>query len=79
MFQDDLCFKIKIEFTGAMLRLLLIRYRAVRKADGKIYAIKKVRLPSLSDKEKKNAVNEVRLLASIQHENVFSTYRGFYC
>jgi NIMA (never in mitosis gene a)-related kinase len=31
------------------------------------YALKKVKMGKLSDKEKENALNEVRILASIQH------------
>lgn len=35
-----------------------------------MYALKKVKLPHLTDKEKENALNEVRILASIRHPNV---------
>jgi NIMA (never in mitosis gene a)-related kinase len=35
--------------------------------DGQIYALKKVKMVKLSDKEKENALNEVRILASIRH------------
>ena len=35
--------------------------------DGHIYALKKVKMVKLSDKEKENALNEVRILASIRH------------
>jgi NIMA (never in mitosis gene a)-related kinase len=41
-----------------------------RKEDQTEYALKKVDLNDLSNKEKNNALNEVRLLASIQHENI---------
>ena len=40
-------------------------YKVRRKTDGKMYAMKKVKLPKLSRKEKENALNEVRILASI--------------
>ena len=40
-------------------------YKVKRVSDGKEYALKKVRLLSLKDKEKGNALNEVRILASI--------------
>lgn len=33
---------------------------------GEIYALKKVKMMELSKKEKENAVNEVRILASIK-------------
>jgi len=36
-----------------------------RKSDGEVYAMKKVKLGKLSAKEKENALNEVRILASI--------------
>lgn len=42
-----------------------------------IYAIKKVKMDPLSDKEKENALNEVRILASIKHPNVVSYKEAF--
>jgi NIMA (never in mitosis gene a)-related kinase 1/4/5 len=48
-----------------------------RIADGHVYALKKVRLNHLSDKEKDNAINEVRILASIKHTNVISYKEAF--
>lgn len=36
------------------------------------YALKKVKMLNLSDREKENALNEVRILASIKHKNVVS-------
>mmetsp|Transcript_115126 Transcript_115126/g.215486 ORF Transcript_115126/g.215486 Transcript_115126/m.215486 type:complete len:566 (+) Transcript_115126:138-1835(+) len=53
-------------------------YKVLRLADGEIYALKKVKLPSLSDKEKQNALNEVRLLASILHGNVIAYKEAFF-
>lgn len=38
-----------------------------RLTDGRIYALKKVTLEPLSIKERQNALNEVRILASISH------------
>ena len=43
-----------------------IVYKVMRKVDKKIYALKKVKLLNLSEKEKQNSLNEVRLLASIK-------------
>lgn len=43
-----------------------------RKADKKDYALKKVRIDYLSEKERSNAINEVRILASIKDRNVIS-------
>lgn len=45
-------------------------YRGKRRADGELYAIKKVKLSCLSASEKLNCLNEVRLLAAISHPNV---------
>lgn len=45
-------------------------YLALRKSDKQTYALKKVKMLKLSDKEKDNALNEVRILASIQHPNI---------
>lgn len=53
-------------------------YKVIRHADSKTYAIKKVKLPSLSDKEKQNALNEIRLLASVQQENIVSYKDAFF-
>ena len=53
-------------------------YRVVRKADGQTYALKKVKLPTLSEKEKQNALNEVRLLASVQHPAIISFKQAFF-
>ena len=52
-------------------------YRVKRIADGDIYALKKVKLNHLSDKEKENALNEVRILASIQHKSICSYHEAF--
>jgi NIMA (never in mitosis gene a)-related kinase len=37
-----------------------------------------VRLLKLSEKEKENALNEVRLLASIEHENIIGYKQAFF-
>lgn len=42
-------------------------YRVRRKLDGQVYALKKVKILALTEKEKQNALNEVRLLASVHH------------
>ena len=52
-------------------------YKVKRIQDGKVYALKKVKLPNLTDKEKENAINEVRILASIQNNNVISYKEAF--
>lgn len=53
-------------------------YKVMRHADKEVYALKKVKLPSLSDKEKQNALNEVRLLASVRHENIIAYKEAFF-
>jgi NIMA (never in mitosis gene a)-related kinase len=40
-------------------------YKVRRAEDNEVYALKKVKMLNLSDKEKENALNEVRILASI--------------
>ena len=41
-------------------------YKVKRVSDGKIYALKKVRMNNLKEKEKLSAVNEIRILASLE-------------
>lgn len=41
-------------------------YKVMRKSNSKVYALKKVKIAGLSEKEKENALNEVRILASIK-------------
>ena len=41
-------------------------FRVLRYSDGNEYALKQVKIVALSDKEKENALNEVRILASVQ-------------
>ena len=40
-------------------------YKVRRNTDQQVYALKKVKMNQLSTKEKENALNEVRILASI--------------
>ena len=46
--------------------------------DGNIYALKKVKFYKLSNKEKENALNEIRILASINNKNVISYKEAFF-
>ena len=68
---DHLNFCLKFVFTYFVLIIGEGAYSSVyqvrRHADGAIYALKKVKMVKLSDKEKENALNEVRILASIKH------------
>ena len=53
-------------------------YKVRRLIDGNIYALKKAKLINLSEKERKNALNEVRLLASIKSKFVISYKEAFF-
>ena len=48
-----------------------------RIADSTEYAMKKVKMVKLSEREKLNALNEVRMLASIQHPNIIGYKEAF--
>lgn len=48
-----------------------------RVSDGETYALKKVKMEELSEKEKTNAINEIRILASIKHPNIVSYKEAF--
>ena len=52
-------------------------YKVNRAHDNESYALKKVKLHHLSEKEKENAINEVRILASIKHINIISYKEAF--
>ena len=49
-----------------------------RKEDQKIYAMKRVKIGRLSQKEKLNSFNEVRILASIEHKNIIGYKEAFF-
>lgn len=53
-------------------------YKVRRLTDNIIYALKKVKLLNLKEKEKENALNEIRLLASIRHPNIISYKEAFW-
>lgn len=44
----------------------------MRKADQKYYALKKIHFKQLNEKEKQNALNEVRILASVRNAHIIS-------
>jgi NIMA (never in mitosis gene a)-related kinase len=52
-------------------------YKVRRAEDNEVYALKKVKMLNLSDKEKENALNEVRILASINQPNVIQYKEAF--
>ena len=53
-------------------------FKVTRKSDGQVYAMKKVRLNQLSKKEQENALNEIRILASVDHKNVIGYKEAFF-
>ena len=46
--------------------------------DGQIYAMKQVRINQLPEKEKKNSLNEIRILASLSHKNIIAYKDAFF-
>lgn len=52
-------------------------YSVLRHSDSQAYALKKVKMGKLSEKEKENALNEVRILASIKHTNICAYHEAF--
>ena len=53
-------------------------YQVQRLSDDCSYALKQVKMEKLTDKEKENSINEVRILASIKHPNVISYKQAFF-
>jgi len=53
-------------------------FKVKRNIDNKIYALKKVKLLNLSNKDKENSVNEVRILASVKSNFVISYKEAFF-
>jgi NIMA (never in mitosis gene a)-related kinase len=53
-------------------------YKVRRVVDGVEYALKKIKLIDLKEKERENALNEIRLLASIRHPNIICYKEAFF-
>ena len=53
-------------------------FRVLRLSDGIEYAMKKVNLDKLSKKDWENALNEIRILASVDHKNVIAYKEAFF-
>lgn len=53
-------------------------HKVRRVSDNQEYALKKVKLSGLSEKEKDNALNEIRILASINHPNMIAYKDAFF-
>jgi NIMA (never in mitosis gene a)-related kinase len=52
-------------------------FKVRRLEDDVFYAMKKVDINDLSIKEKQNALNEIRILASISHSNIVAYKESF--
>eukprot|EP00854_Cymbomonas_tetramitiformis_P010702 gene10702-12659_t len=52
-------------------------YRVRRLSDGKIYALKETNVKQMSQQDRADAVNEIRLLASVRHEHVVNYHEAF--
>lgn len=52
-------------------------YRVMRHSDGKVYAVKETDVSLLTTEARQDAINEIRLLASVSHENVIRYYESF--
>ena len=59
---------------GAFSRVFLVH----RIIDGQTYAMKQVRISQLTDKEKQNSLNEIRILASLSHKNIIGYKDAFF-
>ena len=53
-------------------------YKVRRRIDNKVYALKKVKMAGLNEKEKNNSLNEVRILASIKSPFIISYKEAFF-
>lgn len=53
-------------------------FKVKRVSDGQYYALKKVKMIDLSRKEKENALNEIRILASITHPAIVAYKEAFF-
>jgi NIMA (never in mitosis gene a)-related kinase len=53
-------------------------YKVRRISDNTIYALKRVKFMQLKAKEKENALNEIRIIASIRHPNIICYKEAFW-
>ena len=49
-----------------------------RKLDNKTYAMKRVKISQLSETDKEGSLNEIRILASLEHPNIIGYKEAFY-
>lgn len=53
-------------------------FRVRRKVDGKTYALKQVKLTHLTQQDRTNCLNEIRLLANIHHPHIIAYKEAFF-
>ena len=53
-------------------------FKVKRISDGQEYAMKKVKFEMLKKKDWENALNEIRILASVNHKNVIAYKEAFF-
>jgi NIMA (never in mitosis gene a)-related kinase len=53
-------------------------YKSKRKEDGKIYALKKIKISNSNQREISNSLNEVRILASLDNPYIVAYKEAFY-
>ena len=51
--------------------------QVIRKSDNQVYAMKKVNIRSMAEREVADALNEIRFLASLHHPNVVGFLEAF--
>ena len=64
----------KILGKGAFASVVLV----TRKADKKIYAMKRINISKMDQSEKESALNEIRILASLSHPNIIGYKEAFF-
>ena len=53
-------------------------HKVQRKSDKKIYALKQIKISQLKEKDNKNSLNEIRILASLSHKNIIGYKESFF-
>ena len=53
-------------------------FRVRRLADRQVYAMKQIKFSKLNQKARENALNEIRLLASLSHPNIIAYKEAFF-
>eukprot|EP00768_Dysnectes_brevis_P005855 gnl/Dysnectes_brevis/4402_a5895_654.p1 GENE.gnl/Dysnectes_brevis/4402_a5895_654~~gnl/Dysnectes_brevis/4402_a5895_654.p1 ORF type:complete len:416 (-),score=82.81 gnl/Dysnectes_brevis/4402_a5895_654:152-1399(-) len=53
-------------------------FKAKRITDGKLYAIKEINIKYMNVREREDALNEIRILASVFHPNVIGYFEAFH-